>query len=98
MENEAYLKSGKSCSNSSQRRINACTYDAVLSGAQVTHRQLAKISRDLFWKKSNEHKGLPMISWDKICQPKKVGGLGLRKMGVINRTFLSKLTWKLFND
>jgi len=37
-----------------------------------------------------------MISWDKICQPKKMGGLGLRKMAAVNSAFLSKLTWKLF--
>mgnify|MGYP007039596783 CR=1 FL=1 len=39
-----------------------------------------------------------MVSWDKICQPKKVGGLGLRKMEAINSAFLSKLTWKLIDD
>ena len=38
-----------------------------------------------------------MVSWDKVCRPKKAGGLGLRKMGVVNSAFLSKLTWKLFH-
>ena len=44
-----------------------------------TTRPIDKISKDLFWKKSTENKGLPMVSWDKVCRPKKVGGLGLRK-------------------
>jgi len=39
-----------------------------------------------------------MISWDKICRPKKMGDLGLRKMAAVNSAFLSKLTWKLFHD
>ena len=39
-----------------------------------------------------------MVSWDKICRPKKSGGLGLRKMKAINSAFLSKLTWKLLHD
>jgi len=39
-----------------------------------------------------------MVSWDKICPPKKVGGLGLGKMEAVNSAFLSKLTWKLFHD
>jgi len=39
-----------------------------------------------------------MVSWDKICQPKKSGGLGLRKMEAIKSAFLSKLMWKLFHD
>jgi len=39
-----------------------------------------------------------MVSWDKICRPKKAGGLGLRKKKAVNSDFLSKLTWKLFNQ
>ena len=39
-----------------------------------------------------------MVSWDKICHPKKLGGLGLRKMEAVNSAFMSKLTWKLFHD
>ena len=39
-----------------------------------------------------------MVSWDKICQPKKAKGLGLRKMEAVNCAFLNKLTWKLFYD
>ena len=38
-----------------------------------------------------------MVSWNKICKPKNLGGLGLRKIEVVNSSFLSKLTWKLFN-
>lgn len=37
-----------------------------------------------------------MVVWDKICRPKKVGGLGLRKIELLNSAFLSKLTWELF--
>jgi len=39
-----------------------------------------------------------MISWDKVCRPKKAGGLGLRKMEAMNSAFISKLTCKLFNN
>jgi len=53
-----------------------------------TNQQIDKISRDFFWKKSNENKGLPMVSWDKICRSKKVRRLGLRKMEVVNSAFL----------
>ena len=58
---------------------------------ETTH-EIEKISRDFFWKKSDDNKGLPMVSWDKVCQPKKVGGLGLRKMKVVDSAFLRKLT------
>ena len=35
-----------------------------------------------------------MIAWDKICSPKKYGGLGLRKTAAVNLAFLAKLAWK----
>ena len=39
-----------------------------------------------------------MVSWDKVCRPKKIGELGLRKTEAVNSAFLSKLTWKLFHE
>jgi len=63
----------------------------------TTSRQIDKISRDFFWKNSVTSRGLPMVSWDKICLPKKSGGLGLRKMEALNSAFMCKLIWKLFS-
>ena len=63
-----------------------------------TARHVDKICRNFFWKKADCINGLAMISWDKICRPKKFGGLNLRKMEAVNSAFLSKLTWKLFHD
>ena len=58
----------------------------------TTTKQIDRISRNFFLKKSNNSSGLPMVSWDKICRPKKVGGLKRRKMEAVNSAFLSKLT------
>jgi len=63
---------------------------------KATNIQIDELSRDFFWKKSVDNHGLPMISWDKVCRPKRAGGLGLRKLVAVNSAFLSKLTWKLF--
>jgi len=41
---------------------------------------------------------VPLVSWNKICKIKKVGGLGLRKIEIVNSVFLKKLTWKLFHE
>jgi len=40
-----------------------------------TNRHIDKISRDFFWKKNNENKGPPMVSWEKVCRPEKAGDL-----------------------
>ena len=63
-----------------------------------TCKAIDRISRDFFWKTSTQGKGLPMVVWDKVCRPKKFGGLGLRKMEAVYSAFLSKLTWKLFHE
>ena len=59
---------------------------------------LNKIARDFFWNKTNNHRGFPTVSWDKICRPKKFGGLGLRKIEAINNAFQCKLAWKILTN
>ncbi|XP_056697886.1 uncharacterized protein [Spinacia oleracea] len=65
---------------------------------KTTCNSLDQINRNFFWKQSPEKKGIPMISWDKICQPKNQGGLGLRKTEAVNSAFLVKLGWKVITD
>ena len=52
-----------------------------------TNKEINRISRNFFWKNTELKKGLHMVSRDKICRPKKVRGLYLRKMQVVNSTF-----------
>jgi hypothetical protein len=35
------------------------------------------------------------ISWDKVLKPKSCGGLGLRRLDVMNQACILKLGWKL---
>ena len=57
---------------------------------QVTAK-LDQINRDFFWKNSSSRKGFPMVAWEKICRPKSLGGLGLRKTAAVNMAFIAKL-------
>jgi hypothetical protein len=38
---------------------------------------------------------LSIKSWNSICSPKALGGLGIRKMKDVNIALISKLGWKL---
>ena len=60
--------------------------------------KLDQINRDFFWKNASTSKGLPLIAWNKICRPKKLGGLGLRQTAAVNKAFLAKLAWKLLTQ
>ena len=40
------------------------------------HDKLNRIRSCFFWAKENDKQKYHMVSWDNICQPKEVGGLG----------------------
>ena len=48
------------------------------------HQELDQINRTFFWNKDNKYRLL--IRWDKICKPKKYGGLGLNKSKDVNKS------------
>jgi len=64
-----------------------------------TSAQLDCINREFFWKKTNNaNKGLPLVAWTKVCMPKTMGGLGLRRAQDVNLAFQCKLAWKVLQD
>jgi hypothetical protein len=38
------------------------------------------------------------LSWEKICQPKALGGLGICSMEFINSSLLARLSWKMLSN
>ena len=60
--------------------------------------ELDKLNRNFLWRSSEDKKKMHMIGWDKICQPKKDGGLGLYSSKPRNLALLAKLNWRLIDE
>lgn len=56
------------------------------------YKVLDKIKKKFMWGNTNEKRGLALVCWDIVCQPKEREGLSLRKMDDMNDAFLLKIS------
>ena len=53
------------------------------------------VTRAFWWEHDLETRKLHLVNWDKICQPKSRGGLGLKRLSLINQAMISKQFWRI---
>lgn len=58
-------------------------------------RAIDKMCNAFLWKGTLEGRYVARVAWDKVTQPKKNGGLGIRNLELWNRTCTIKLLWFL---
>lgn len=57
---------------------------------------LDKMARDFLWNNNQrDSRGFYPIAWNRTCQPKFNGGLGIRKHWSFNGALIAKLGWNL---
>ena len=69
--------------------IMLCLTLSVLTRLSIS---LIKSVGIIFW--GRDKKIFP-VAWDSICAPKKMGGLGVRRLDHFNNACLAKLGWKV---
>uniref|UniRef100_A0A2N9ERH6 CCHC-type domain-containing protein n=1 Tax=Fagus sylvatica TaxID=28930 RepID=A0A2N9ERH6_FAGSY len=59
---------------------------------------LDKLNRDFLWGSTDDRKKMHMVSWNKVCRPRDLGGLGLFSTKARNLALLAKLNWRVMEN
>ena len=61
-------------------------------------RCIDKIQRDFLWGGMGDERKFHLVKWSQVCQPLKLGGLGIRNLTKFNRALLGKWLWRYGNE
>jgi len=67
---------------------------SALAAPQSVIKKIRNMQRNFLWHGHNPDKKRSLVSWDKVCNPKSLEGLGLRDPGKVNNTMGAKLWWR----
>lgn len=60
--------------------------------------QLIQIHSRFRWQGNEDKKGIAWVSWENVCRPKEVRGLGIKYIGRFNSALLCKWRWRMIKE
>lgn len=61
-------------------------------------KQIIRIQREFFWKGLGDRRGLPLVKWEVIQKPRRLGGLGVDDITIKNAALLFKWWWRFSEE
>ncbi|RVW42672.1 putative ribonuclease H protein [Vitis vinifera] len=65
---------------------------------KIVAKRLEKLQRDFLWGGGSLERKVHLINWEVVCTQKEKGGLGIRKIDLLNKALLSKWIWRLASE
>ncbi|XP_021971300.1 uncharacterized protein LOC110866461 [Helianthus annuus] len=82
--------------NSVMERLPGYSFSLYKAPVQVINDLESKI-RNFLWGDDEEIKKLHWVAWDRVASPRKLRGLGLSKLKLINASLLTKWGWRFLS-
>ena len=65
---------------------------------KVVARRIEKVQRDFLWGGGHMEGKTHLVNWEVVCTDKTRGGLGIRKLALLNKALLGKWIWRFASD
>jgi len=53
--------------------------------------EIGQVCKNFLWGDIDHSRSMHLVSWNQVCKPKYVGGLGIRKARRVNDSFMYKI-------
>ncbi|KAH0649553.1 hypothetical protein KY285_034801 [Solanum tuberosum] len=82
-------------SNEEKRKVSLVAWGSVFIFPQSIFKEVDRICRNYIWGSNEEKRKVSLVAWEKICCPKKFGGLNVKGCSNWNVASVGKLLWQL---